>query len=158
MLSYLKGNLRDSTSWIISVQNAEREHLLQNTLSDVFQANGELAFFFCDLDNFGKADKALGHQEGAVGNHDFKTGEIKLGIKVGISLLGTGNHDVSYSSLETRAEKATWDKKGEPQRGRARLHVETDPPIPLADNYQRELAVCVVRSNVASKKNGSASS
>lgn len=89
--SFWKGNLRDAKSWLISTQNSERQHLLENTLHDVLPDGSHYALLYCDLDNFKAANDRLGHIEGDRLIRDFGALVVEAAGKDGIPIHRSGD-------------------------------------------------------------------
>ena len=62
--AYWKPDLRDSTSWLISRQNSERQHLIDATILYYSRDREGIALLYGDLDNFKSANDSLGESEG----------------------------------------------------------------------------------------------
>lgn len=84
-----------------------------------------------------------------LGSHDFKTGSIKIGAKVGISMFDGGG---SYAQVATRAEFAT-TVNGEKQRGRARFALgEAIQNRQLGEAQALDTALVLLRSGIGSEE------
>jgi diguanylate cyclase (GGDEF)-like protein len=86
----------------------------------------------------------------SVNDYDFKISEIKLSTAAGIAIVENTQDIPPYSELETRAERALKPRQGEKNRGKARLETrEGELEYPTLNNPSLELALCVIKSNLA---------
>jgi len=81
--------------------------------------------------------------------HSFNVGDVKLGMKIGIAFSDAYSSSNAYADLEPVAQSATKDPGGQKLRGRARLAGKNPTELPPADQYNKDVAVALVKSNLS---------
>jgi hypothetical protein len=84
-----------------------------------------------------------------VDQHEFNVGSIALGMKVGIAFGDARLGSTTYAALELKAQAATVGTSGKKFRGKARLAGQNPAGVPPADNYHRDVALALVKSNLS---------
>lgn len=88
--------------------------------------------------------------EGAA-RYDFSLGAIRIGAKVGIAVVDAEEPQLSFKTLEERAEMAT-KPGGIKQRGKARFEQRAQNVPPPDTQDTRGIAFLVMRTSIASKR------
>lgn len=82
-----------------------------------------------------------------VETYDFDTGDVKIGVSAGITILRQSEEIVSYKELENRAEKAVKPGQAVKHRGKVRFeHEEGVSSYPPLNEHSMKLAQCIIKT------------